>query len=631
MEQRTIRILILEDMPENAELMARILRGYGFNPVYKRVDNEDDYIANLKPDLEVILSEYKLRHLTALKALHLLKQKELEIPFLVVTESINEEEAVDLLRQGAEDYLLKDRLIRLGPAINRALEQKTVRLGKNKAEKELQESEKLYRTIAETAADAIICIEEPDKVYFWNRKAEEMLGYSSSEVMGKALHDFVVPERYYRRAIRGVKNFFQTGTGPNIGRTVEFQALRRDKTEFPIELSISSMHIGGKWKAVGIIRDITERKRMEEENLKIHKLEALSLLAGGIAHDFNNMLTNILWNIELADTVKDSAEGHKKLLEAQKVILKTKNLSQQLITFAKGGAPLKKVLSVKDIIRESLCQNIMAANIECDLICPEDTWLIEADEVQISQVLNNIILNAEQAMPEGGRIEIRCANEFLGKGNIFHLKEGEYVRISIKDTGPGIPKENLKRLFEPYYTTKQRGSGLGLALAYSIIKNHNGFITVESEVNVGTIFYLYLPISEREPAALSPNGKKKVLVLEDDVEIGRLLSSLLDQAGYSVVLSREGEDTIFKYKDALEAGKSFDTVIIDLSVHDGMEGKEAIRELVDIDPNIKAIATSSFNAEEVIADYKKYGFRAALHKPYSITELNEILLKLRED
>lgn len=631
MEQRTIRILILEDMPANAELMVSILRKYGFNPVYKRVDNEDDYITSLRPDLEVILSEYKPRHLTALKALHLLKQKELEIPFLVVTESINEEEAVDLLRQGAEDYLLKDRLIRLGPAINRALEQKTVRLGKSKAEKELQESEKLFRTIAETAADAIICIEEPDKIYFWNRKAEEMLGYSSSEVMGKALHDFVVPERYYRRAIRGVKKFFQTGTGPNIGRTVEFEALRKDKTEFPIELSISSMYIDGKWKAVGIIRDITERKRMEEENLKIHKLEALSLLAGGIAHDFNNMLTNILWNIELADMVKDSAEGHKKLLEAQKVILKTKNLSQQLITFAKGGAPLKKVLSVKDLIKESLCQSIMAANIECDLRCPEETWLLEADDVQISQVLNNIILNAEQAMPEGGRIEIRCVNEFLRKGNIFQLKEGEYIKISIGDTGPGIPKDDLKRLFEPYYTTKQRGSGLGLALAYSIIKNHNGFITVESEVNVGTIFYLYLPASEREPAVISPNGKKKVLVLEDDVEIGRLLSSLLDQAGYSVVLSREGEDTIFKYKNALEAGKSFDTVIIDLSVHDGMEGKEAIRELVDIDPNIKAIATSSFNAEEVIADYKKYGFRAALHKPYSIIELNEILLKLRED
>ncbi|MBI5643556.1 MAG: PAS domain S-box protein [Deltaproteobacteria bacterium] len=498
------------------------------------------------------------------------------------------------------------------------------------AGKALQESEELFRATAETAADAIICIDEPDKIYFWNRKAEEMLGYPRLEVMGKPLHSFVVPERYYKKALHGLEAFFQAGTGPNIGKTVEFQALRKDKTEFPIELSISSMYIGGKWKAVGIIRDITERKRMEEEHIKIQKLESLGLLAGGIAHDFNNILTTILGNIELADTDKDPAEAHNKLLEAQQVVLRAKNLSQQLITFARGGVPVKKTINVTDLIAESICLSIRAVNIKCDLMCLEETWPTEADEVQLTQVLNNIILNAEQAMPKGGTIEIRCTNEQLGKGNIFQLKEGGYVRISIRDTGPGISKENLKRLFEPYFTTKERGSGLGLALAYSIIRNHDGFITVDSEENVGTTFYVYLPASERKSAALSPNGKRRVLVLEDDDGIRRLLSSLLVQIGYSVTLCREGKDTVFKYKNAMEAGEPFDTVIVDLAMHDGMGGKDVMKELVEFDPNVRAIATSGFYDEDIIADYKKYGFKAALHKPYSITELSELLSRLGE-
>ncbi|OGQ62513.1 MAG: hypothetical protein A3I81_08505 [Deltaproteobacteria bacterium RIFCSPLOWO2_02_FULL_55_12] len=493
MGNEKVRVLLIEDTTANAGLLVDELRKSGLDPLWHRIDNEEEFLAQLKPTPDIILSEYRTQNFSALRALELLKQKGLDIPLVIVTSNISKAAALDSYKQGAEAYILKDCLSSLGVVVERALGQKKLREEKNAAIMALEESEKLFRATAEAAPDAIICIEEPDGIYFWNRRAEEMLGYSSSEVMGKALHPFVVPERYYERAVKGVHEFFRTGRGPNIGKIVEFEAKRKDNSEFPIELSISSIKVDGKWKAVGFIRDITERKRAEEERLKIQKLEALSLLAGGIAHDFNNMLTTILGNAESADQEKDPAEVHKKLIEAERVILRAKNLSQQLMTFAKGGTINKKTLSVSALIEEAVFTSIKAENIKYDLICPEQTWPIDADEVEMSQVLSNIILNAEQAMPNGGRIEVKCSNESLGKGNPFQLEEGRYVKVSIKDTGHGIPKEDLKRLFEPYFTTKQRGKGLGLAIAYSIIRSHAGFITVESKVNVGTTFYIYLP------------------------------------------------------------------------------------------------------------------------------------------
>lgn len=489
-----IRVLILEDHPTDAELMVLELKRAGYDPAWERVDTEAGYLEKLAPGWDVILSDYVMPQFRAPRALELLKGSGLDIPFIIVTGSISEEVAVESLKQGAFDYLLKDRLTRLGPSVTQALEQKELRIAKQKAEQQLLESELHFRTIAEKAADAIICLEEPDKIYFWNIKAEEMFGYSSAEVIGKAFYPLIVPERYHERAFLVLKEFFRTGKGPIIGKAVEFDALRKGKTEFPIELSISSMHIGGKWKAIGIVRDITERKRMEEERLKTQKLEALSLLAGRVSEEFNNIMTSILGNIELAAAEKDASGARRKLIEAEQVIFRAKSLSQQLTVFAKGGIPSKRIISVLELIEETICLSERAVDIRCDVSCGEEALHIEADQGLLSNALNNIIQNEEQALPAGSRIEIKCGTEFLNSRNVFLLKEGSYVKISIKDTGPGIPKEDLERLFDPFFKSKQRESGLGLALAYSIIKSHDGFITAESEANVGTSFYVYLPV-----------------------------------------------------------------------------------------------------------------------------------------
>ena len=396
--------------------------------------------------------------------------------------------------------------------------------------------------------------------------------------------------------------------------------------------------------------EITERKNMEEELTKVQRLESLGILAGGIAHDFNNSLQAILGCITLAELHADSnSRIHEYLAGARKTVLQTKGLSRQLLTFSKGGAPVKKAVFLPDIITNSTKLALSGSNVKCEFDIPENILLIEADKGQLNQVFSNLVINAVQAMPEGGVIKIYVENINLADRDLLPLQKGRYVEVRVEDHGIGVSQEYLQKIFDPYFTTKPKGNGLGLATTFSIIKKHDGHISVESEIGVGTIFRIYLPASNKEIRKISvpsevkrastapvdkknkekPNvSKGKVLLMDDEYVIRVALDKHLKHLNYEVETVEEGSEAIGLYKSALGSDKPFDSVIIDLTISGGMGGKEVIERLLEIDPEVTAIVMSGYANDTIMANYKEYGFRGVLAKPHEIHELDEALQKV---
>jgi signal transduction histidine kinase/CheY-like chemotaxis protein len=376
-------------------------------------------------------------------------------------------------------------------------------------------------------------------------------------------------------------------------------------------------------------QEIAERERMESELSRVQKLESLGLLAGGIAHDFNNLLGAIMGNVSLAMLDVDPANpAYRPLAKAEQASLRAHELTRQLLTFARGGAPVKKLIALTGIIAEAVGLSPRGSRVVHELAIPEDLWPVEADEGQMMQVLNNLLLNADQAMPAGGTIRISAQNITLGPDNELPLGAGRYVRISVADEGTGIQPEHLEKVFDPFFTTKQKGSGLGLAASYAIIRKHGGLVTVKSEPGRGTTFHIYLPAAQGD-VALSPRedtftmGSGHVLVMDDEEEMRSTTGDMLVRLGYSVDYAGDGDEAVAKYRTAQEQGRPFDAVIMDLTVPGGTGGKEAVRKLLEIDPDAKTIVSSGYSEDPVVADYRSFGFRGMVNKPYRLRDLSE--------
>ncbi len=385
---------------------------------------------------------------------------------------------------------------------------------------------------------------------------------------------------------------------------------------------------------ITILVDINERKKMEEEQLKIEKLESVGILAGGIAHDFNNIMTSIAGNISLAKMSSDLGRNTYEILaDTEEACRSAKDLTSQLLTFSKGNAPIKKVLSIAEQLRDSARIVLRGTKVNCEFSLPDNLWAVEVDEGQINQVIFNLLINASQAMPEGGTIRVSAENVDVDEQNALPLINRGYVKITFEDHGVGIPKEQLHKIFDPYFTTKQKGTGLGLSSTYSIIKNHDGYIEVKSAVNSGTIFHVYLPAlkgefppeNRKKPSIRT--GEGKILLMDDDQNILSTVGKTLTKIGYKVELAKDGTEAIDHYKDAL-SDEPFDAVIMDLTIREWMGGKEAIGELLKIDPGAKVIVSSGYSTDKIMANFKEYGFCGVIIKPYQIEALSEVLYQV---
>jgi two-component system cell cycle sensor histidine kinase/response regulator CckA len=500
---------------------------------------------------------------------------------------------------------------------------------RKQAEEAMRKSEEKYRTIFENTGAATIIIEEDMTISLINTEFEKLSGYSKEEIENKKIFEVFVAKddidriREYHRLRR-----IDPDTAP---RNYEFKFI--DKYGYLKDIFATVQMFPGTKKSLESLLDITDRKKMENELLQVQKLDSIGILAGGIAHDFNNLLTAILGNISLAKMYVMEKEVYTHLIEVEKASLRAKDLTQQLLTFSKGGAPVKKTTFIADLIKDSANFALRGSNVKCDFFISPDLWPAEVDEGQINQVINNLIINAHQAMPNGGTIQVQCDNVTINADSVLPLKAGYYVKISIKDNGTGISQENIQKIFDPYFTTKPNGSGFGLSTSYSIIKNHNGHISVESKSGTGTTFYIYLPASpkgfsvkEKEDRLITGHGK--ILLMDDEETVRMVTGKMLRHLGYEVEFAKDGEEAIRLYKSAKKSGRPFDAVIMDLTVPGGMGGKEAIIKLNKIEPSVKAIVASGYFNDPVMAEFNKYGFCGVVSKPFTIVELSQALHRI---
>ena len=415
------------------------------------------------------------------------------------------------------------------------------------------------------------------------------------------------------------------------GKTVrwEWYSFKNRKTYDLIDTPLRN--IDGTISKLEIFRDITDRKRLEAEMLRSAKLESLGVMAGGLAHDFNNFLASIMLNVGTARLKAGKGEEISALLQAaEQSIQKAKGITQQLLAFTRDGEPVKSSRSLPPLIKESVKFTLHGSKTIPRFDLPDDLWPAEIDPGQINQVINSLAVNAMQAMPRGGYLAVTGRNVTIGKGDPrTALQPGNYVEVVFKDDGPAIPPESLDSIFDPYLSIREGGTGLGLFSVHSIIERHGGWITVESNVDRGTTFTFCLPAAAREvevpSSGVIQKGSGLVLVMDDDDMIRLGMTALLGELGYDVETTADGEEAIERYGEALKSDRPFDAVILDLTIPGGMGGAETIERLKELDPRVRAVVASGYSTDPIMANYREYGFKAVLPKPFQPAELSRAM------
>ena len=495
---------------------------------------------------------------------------------------------------------------------------------KTLAEAMLRESEERYRNLVELSTNAIY-LEIDGKFVFSNRAGVKLLGASSpEELVDREVLDFIHPE-FRSAAGERVRTLREGGLAQS---AQEEKYIRLDGAVVDVDVAAIPFTFQDRQAILILAQDITERKKLEVELEKNERFESIGLLAGGIAHDFNNLLSAILGNISLSKLLTpEDTETYHLLGEAENASLRARDLTRQLLTFARGGAPVKKSATVGELIRETCAFALRGSNVGCIFDIPGQLPTVEVDVGQISQVVQNLIMNADQAMPDGGTITVVCEEVAAGNGLPRQLKGARYVRISIRDTGHGIQPDHLKRIFDPYFTTKQKGSGLGLATAFSIINKHDGCLVAESEPGKGSLFQVYLPASDSpsaQPGAPAPTpfiGRGKILFMDDEEAVRFLAGRALRRMGFEVEFAKDGLQAISLYRKALAAGAGFSAVVMDLTIPGGMGGREAVKQLREVDPDLKAFVSSGYSDDPVMANPLSFGFCGVIPKPFLYEEM----------
>jgi two-component system, cell cycle sensor histidine kinase and response regulator CckA len=503
--------------------------------------------------------------------------------------------------------------------------------GKEALDRELQGA------ILDGMGEAMIAACGEGRIILFNKMAETITGWRGEEALGRPLEEIYQSlDETARRPRTGlVADLLAPRLPPNPSKPVIL--IDKAGNRRSIEESCSPIRDReGSILGVAILfRDIGARLKLEQEALKTEKLKALALLAGGIAHDFNNLLTAVLGNISLAKLHADPRSRIvNNLAAAEKASLRTRDLTQQLLTFARGGAPIKELTALGELVKDAASSSLRGSEVELDLTLQRELRAVEVDQGQMRQVIDSLLLNAAQAMAGSGTVEVRVENIDVGEEEVLPLAPGAYVKITIKDNGRGISREHLPHIFDPYFTTSQQGSGLGLASSYSVVRRHCGHLGVESALGAGTTFAVYLPASRRQPAInpatteASRSGEGRVLVMDDEAVIRETAGDLLGHLGYEVDFAVSGEEAIRKYEAAIRAGLPYRLVMMDLTVPGGMGGREAVRWLLDLDPAARVVVSSGFAGDPAMTDYERYGFSGALIKPYNLKELVRTINRL---
>jgi PAS domain S-box-containing protein len=624
--QSKMRILLVEDHSASRAQLQRVLERRGHDVVAFGSAEEAEAELALQTFPFLIL-DWMLPGKSGLELCRQVRSKGESDPIfiLLVTARADTADLEQALEAGANDYLTKPLdlgllQVRLSVAEKRIAELRE----RAHARAELQATLKRMVDILENTSDGFFAIDRQWRFSYLNAQAEVLLGRSRSELLGRDVRTEYptfagsVFEQNYARVM-------------NEQLAIEFEAIDSQTGKKCYE--VKAYPNGG---GVSVFfRDISEKKRLEEERFTTGKLESLGTLAGGIAHDLNNILTVISGNIGLAhiEAPSDARILLSALSKAGQAAQHAARLSGQLLTFSKGGAPVKQVGAVTELVRQSVEFSLYGSNLHAELDLPEDLWAAEMDRGQIEQVINALLINAREAMSHGGKVIVTAQNLELDDNAVPSLPAGRYVKISVIDSADGIDEELGKKIFDPYFTTKPTGSGLGLSIGYSIIKKHGGLLHLESSSPEGSTFAFYLPASDAvsvqselfRTEAMLPFHHHRVLVMDDEPAIRDLTTQLLSTLGYEATAVPNGQEAVRTYENALRQGENFQAVILDATIRGGMGGLATIERLRSLDPNVTAIICSGYSDESALSEFLAYGFRGALPKPFSREELADVL------
>ena len=632
MSAEQFTVLLVEDNPGDARLITEMLREV--TAIAYKLEQCATFAAAIqrlsRGGIDVVISDLALPDSQGLDTFVNLQRPYPGLAVLILTGLHDETLGMEAVRLGAQDYLVKGHVDShtLDRAIRYAYERKRYR------DALIEEKERLLVTL-KAIADAVIVTDAAGKVILLNDVAAGLTGWSADKAVGRHFGEvFRIQDSSNTNPCEDpVKKVLTQKSA--VFLPLGISLLSRDGAERLIEDSAAPIcdPSGVITGVVIVFRDISERKKIEQELMKVQKLEALGVLAGGIAHDFNNILTAIINSLAYSKLhISPHEETFIALTDAEKAAVRAKDITHQLMTFAKGGVPIKRTMFVGDIIHESVNFLLRGSGVKQEIDIDQKLWPVDIDAGQFTQVINNLTLNAKQAMPAGGALRMSAQNVELAGGQIKTLAPGRYIKVVVSDNGTGIPEKYLEKIFDPYFSTKQEGSGLGLAVTYSIIKHHHGSIQVFSKAGEGTTFEIYLPASERSPAAsqsfVEVAGGGTVLLMDDDGLALETVRRLLNSFGYEARTAKDGAAAVDIYRQSFNEGKHFDAVILDLVVPGGLSGHEAAAQIIKIDPQAKLILSSGYCDDPVIVRYKDYGFSAVIPKPYQAEALREVLGKV---